>query len=152
MNKRSLHNVLKTAMVACIWFAFTACGAEDGSSYTPTVDVVETRGEIVFDTQIKVIKVTKAGKPSQSEIIESCAISFEETELAYSLSNNKQLQLGGDTFQFVRALSKAAQVDGVPDEIFAVWSVPREAVAGITYQIEVEIQADTIIYRNTCSR
>ncbi len=152
MNHKGLHRVLRMAMFACIGLAFAACGAEDSSTYTPTVDVVETRGEIVFDTQIKVIKVTKAGKPSQSQIIESCSISFEETELAYGLPNNKQLQLGGDTFQFVRTLSKVAQVDGVPDEIFAVWSVPSETVGGITYQIEVEIQADTIIYRNTCSR
>lgn len=128
-----------------------ACGSEDKAS-APTQDTVETKAVVVFDASNSLIKVTKPGAEVSSTLISPCSISFEETEIAYSLVDKQHLKLGGDVLTYIRDLAKPSSVQDVPDAVFAVWSLPTQVVDGISYKVEVEIQAESLIYRNTCSR
>ncbi|MCX6128017.1 MAG: hypothetical protein NTX25_03005 [Proteobacteria bacterium] len=150
MKSLRLMSRIKTFCSICFLWGLVACGANQ-SAYKPTQDTVETKALIHFDRGESKILITEAGNPVSSTIIDSCSISVETTELPYLILSNKHLQLGDDNFTFVRALLKPAAIMGVPTEIFAVWGLPTKTINGISYSIEVEIRADSIIYRNTCS-
>ena len=139
------------------WLSFgllmlmVACGANN-SSYKPTTDKVESRGKIRFDVANAKIIITEPGPLVSSALVMPCDISFEATELSYALISEKQLKLALDTFSYVKPIAKPAAVDGVAAGIFAVWQLPSKSIDGISYTIEVEVLADALIYRNTCTR
>ena len=137
--------------VAILTAFLAACGSEE-KSYTPVQDTVESKAEIEFDPASDLIRITKPGPEANSAIITPCSIGFERSELIYKQIDPKHFQLGGDTLSFARDLKIPSAVSGVPGDLFVVWSLPSRIVDGITYKIEVEIQATAMIYRNTCSR
>ncbi len=141
----------RVGLMALGLLVLNACGAED-KTYTPTQDTVESKSAIAFNPAKQLITITDPGPVVTSEIISPCSIGFEETEWEYTVPSGKQFTLGVDTLTYVRDLESPASVTGVPSALFAVWSVPSRIVDGVTYQVEVEIQAKAMIYRNICTR
>jgi hypothetical protein len=144
-----VQKALGLALVLSL-FAITACGPES-SSYTPTTDTISTTASIAIDGDSKMIHILQKGETVQSDKIEECSIGFDKEDLSYSVVSGEELTLDSQTLDFVRPLSSPA--NSKEDlRLFAVWKIPSQTVGQVSYNIEIEIQADKIIYRNTCIR
>lgn len=131
-------------------FAITACGPES-SSYTPTRDTISTTASISIDGNERMIHITEKGATVQSDKIEECSIGFDKEDLSYAIVSGEEIQLDSQTLDFVRPLSSPVN-SSVDARLFAVWKIPSQTVGQVSYNIEIEIQADKIIYSNTCIR
>lgn len=141
---------IRLFILAVFTSALVACGAASDDAYTPTTDTVSTTGLITLSSDE--ISIVTKGPTVQSEIIDECTIGFEAENLSYSFTTNDELILDGQTFEYVRPLTTPSAKAGIDERLFAVWKTPSATVGQVTYTFEVEIHADTIIYRNTCVR
>ena len=107
---------------------------------------------ITIDAQSKLIRILDPEATDRSETVDDCTIGFDQENLAFQFSGNDELTLGSAAMDYVRPLAVKAPSSGVDERLFAVWKIPSHMVGLVSYNIEIEIQADTIIYRNTCIR
>lgn len=131
--------------------SLSGCGA-DSSGYTPTVDTVETEGQIEFNASARQITVVEVGPSVRSDVLSPCEISFEARQLSYQLIDAQNLLINGTAYQRVRGLETNFSVPGVPEALFAVWGSAAQIIDQVSNQIEIEIRGTSLVYRNNCSR
>lgn len=131
-------------------FVLVACGAGSDGGYIPVKDTIQTDAPIqISSSQIEILE---PGPTVSSSLISPCEISFEANTISYELLADDQLKIEDDTLTFLRPLATQPHVSGVPDGLFGVWQLPSRVFDGVTFSIEIEIQASKIIYRNNCTR
>ncbi|MBC7659360.1 MAG: hypothetical protein H7249_06600 [Chitinophagaceae bacterium] len=129
----------------------TGCGPQ-ASSYTPTTDTIVATSPISIDAAAKSIEVQGSPASVQSQVIDECVIGFDQLNLPYEVKSTDELLLNNQSLSYLRPLATPESIPSVDERLFAVWKVPKRMVGQVAYSIEVEIKANEIIYRNTCSR
>lgn len=146
-----VHKKIRLFILVLSSSLFVACGASSDGGSTDTTDTVSTTGKVSFTSST--IEVDEFGPTAQSDLIPECTVGFNEDSrsLPYEFVGD-DLKLNGQIFEYLRPLASPVIKIGVDDRLFAVWKAPTQTDELVTYDFEVEIRSNTIIYRNSCTR
>ncbi len=131
------------------FFILTACGP-DSNVYDPAHDTVSVSASITIEAKAQSIQVFDAEPIVRSHTIEGCEINIENGVLPFAFASNDELTLNSQTLEYIRPLASPPANPEGDSRLYAVWKIPTHRVGQVSYNIEIEIQAAKIIYRNTC--